>query len=82
MLRYIARASAQNLGVIFVTHNPHHAYAVGDKFVILKRGRTIGIWTKDELSREEMIRSMSGADELDTLSHELDELSHRDRDEV
>ena len=27
------------LGVIFITHNPHHAYPVGDRFVLLKRGR-------------------------------------------
>ncbi len=78
VLRYIAQAKARNLGVIFITHNPHHAYPVGDKFIILKRGRTLGIWTKDELSREEMIRSMSGADELEALSHELDEVARRD----
>jgi simple sugar transport system ATP-binding protein len=78
VLRYVAQAKARNLGVIFITHNPHHAYAVGDKFIILKRGRTLGIWTKNELSREEMVRSMSGADELDALKHELDELGRRD----
>jgi simple sugar transport system ATP-binding protein len=78
VLKYVAQARARNLGVIFITHNPHHAYAVGDKFIILKRGRTLGIWTKDELSREEMIRSMSGADELEALSHELDEVARQD----
>ena len=77
VLRYIAQARARNLGVIFITHNPHHAYPVGDKFIILKRGRTLGIWTKDELSREEMIRSLSGAAEFEALSHELDEVSRR-----
>lgn len=78
VLRYVAQAKARNLGVIFITHNPHHAYAVGDRFIILKRGRTLGIWTKNELSREDMVRSMSGADELDALKHELDELGRRD----
>jgi simple sugar transport system ATP-binding protein len=72
VLRYVALARARGLGVIFITHNPHHAYIVGDRFIILKRGKTLGIWNKDELSREEMIRSMSGADELDALSHELE----------
>jgi simple sugar transport system ATP-binding protein len=78
VLRYIAQARARNLGVIFITHNPHHAYAVGDKFTILKRGRTFGTFTKDELSREEMVRMMSGADELDALSHELAEFARTD----
>jgi simple sugar transport system ATP-binding protein len=79
VLRYIAQARARNLGVIFITHNPHHAYAVGDRFTILKRGRTFGTFTKDEMSREEMVRMMSGADELDALSHELQEFEHTDQ---
>lgn len=78
VLRYIAQARARNLGVIFITHNPHHAYAVGDKFTILKRGRTFGTFTKSEMSREEMVRMMSGADELDALSHELEEFARTD----
>lgn len=78
VLRYIAQARARNLGVIFITHNPHHAYAVGDKFTILKRGRTFGTFTKAEMSREEMVRMMSGADELDALSHELEEFARTD----
>jgi simple sugar transport system ATP-binding protein len=78
VLRYIAQARDRNLGVIFITHNPHHAYAVGDRFTILKRGRTLGTWTRDEITREDMIRSMSGADELEALSHELDEVARRD----
>jgi simple sugar transport system ATP-binding protein len=78
VLRYIAQAAARDLGVVFITHNPHHAYAVGDRFIILKRGKTLGMWNKDEITREEMIRSMSGADELEALSHELDEVARRD----
>jgi simple sugar transport system ATP-binding protein len=79
VLRYIAQARDRNLGVVFITHNPHHAYAVGDRFTILKRGRTFGTFTRDELSREEMVRMMSGADELDALSHELREFEHADQ---
>ncbi len=79
VLRYIAQARSRGLGVIFITHNPHHAYAVGDRFTILKRGRTFGTFTKEELSREEMVRMMSGADELDALSHELEEFEHTDK---
>jgi simple sugar transport system ATP-binding protein len=79
VLRYIAQARDRNLGVVFITHNPHHAYAVGDRFTILKRGRTFGTFTREELSREEMVRMMSGADELDALSHELREFEHSDQ---
>jgi simple sugar transport system ATP-binding protein len=78
VLRYIAQARARNLAVVFITHNPHHAYAVGDRFTILKRGQTFGTFTREELSREEMVRMMSGADELDELSHELKEFERTD----
>ncbi|MEW5987299.1 MAG: ATP-binding cassette domain-containing protein [Chloroflexota bacterium] len=71
VLRYIAQARARGIAVVFITHNPHHAYAVGDRFTILKRGQSFGTFTKEELSREEMVRMMSGADELDALTHEL-----------
>lgn len=75
VLRYIAQARARGISVIFITHNPHHAYPIGDKFTILKRGRTLGTFTKAELSREEMIRMMSGGDELEKLEHELREFT-------
>jgi simple sugar transport system ATP-binding protein len=78
VLRYIAQARARDLGVIFITHNPHHAWAVGDRFTILKRGHCVGTFARAETSREEVVRMMSGADELDELSHELEEFSRED----
>jgi simple sugar transport system ATP-binding protein len=71
VLRYVAQARDRGLGVIFITHNPHHAYPVGDRFVILNRGRLVGDWRKSEISREELVKQMSGGAELDALEHEL-----------
>lgn len=75
VLRYIAQARSQGIAVIFITHNPHHAYPIGNRFTILKRGTTIGTYTKDQMSRDEMIQRMSGADELQNLEHELREFA-------
>ncbi len=75
VLRYIAQARSRGVAVIFITHNPHHAYPIGDKFTILKRGKTQGTFTKAELSLEEMIRMMSGGDELEKLEHEIREIT-------
>lgn len=75
VLRYIAKARAQGVGVIFITHNPHHAYPIGNRFTILKRGTTMGTYTKDNLPREEMTRMMSGGEELERLEHELREFA-------
>ena len=38
VLKYTAAARDAGLGVVFITHNPHHAYLVGDHFIILKLG--------------------------------------------
>ena len=67
VLRYVAQARARGLGVIFITHNVHHAYPVGDAFTILNRGRTYGTFQKEEVSREEVLNMMAGGKELDEL---------------
>ncbi|WP_433185615.1 ATP-binding cassette domain-containing protein [Actinoallomurus sp. CA-150999] len=72
VLRYIVRAKERGLGVIFITHNPHHAYPVGDSFLILNRGRPLGDYTKDEITREQLTALMAGGEELEQLSHELE----------
>lgn len=78
VLRYIVQARARNLGVIFITHNPHHAYPIGDRFTLLNRGRNMGTFTKSEISREELTSMMAGGEELEELSHELAEFARSD----
>ncbi|RPI99807.1 MAG: sugar ABC transporter ATP-binding protein, partial [Chloroflexi bacterium] len=73
VLRYVAQARARGIAVILITHNPHHAYPIGDRFTILKRGRTLGTYLKADLPRDEMIHMMSGGEELEKLEHELRE---------
>jgi simple sugar transport system ATP-binding protein len=71
VLKYIVQARLQDKGVIFITHNPHHAYPVGDRFVLLKRGRMMGSYLKAETSLEQLTALMAGGEELEQLSHEL-----------
>jgi simple sugar transport system ATP-binding protein len=72
VLRYVLQARERGLGVIFISHNPHHAYPVGDRFLILKRGRSIGYHTRDEITLGELTAQMAGGAELDQLAHELE----------
>jgi simple sugar transport system ATP-binding protein len=72
VLRYIVQARERGLGVIFISHNPHHAYPVGDRFLILKRGRPLGSYAKSEVSRDELAALMAGGAELEELAHELE----------
>ena len=71
VLRYVRAAADRGLGVIFISHNPHHAYPVGDRFLLLNRGHSMGDFAKGELSREELTRLMAGGAELAALEHEL-----------
>ena len=71
VLKYVAAARDAGLGVVLITHNPHHAYLVGDRFVLLKRGTMAGSHAKTEIALEELTRQMAGGSELEQLSHEL-----------
>ena len=72
VLRYVLQSAQRGVGVIFITHNPHHAYPVGDHFVLLNRGRVIGDHAKETVTREQLIREMAGGAELEALTHELE----------
>jgi simple sugar transport system ATP-binding protein len=74
VLKYIIQARDRGVAVIFISHNPHHAFPVGDRFVILNRGRMLGSYGKAEITREELIRQMAGGAELDQLQHELESI--------
>jgi simple sugar transport system ATP-binding protein len=78
VLRYISQARARNLGVVFITHNVHHAYPIGDRFTLLNRGRSYGTFKKSEVTREEVVGMMAGGQELEQLTAELAEFSRVD----
>jgi simple sugar transport system ATP-binding protein len=72
VLRYVAQARDRGVGVVLITHNPHHAYPVGDRFLLLNRGRSLGDYAKSEVALDELTRLMAGGAELDQLAHELE----------
>jgi simple sugar transport system ATP-binding protein len=72
VLKYLVQARERGVGVIFITHNPHHAFPVGDRFVLLNRGRMFGGYGKGEIDRDELIQAMAGGAELTQLTHELE----------
>jgi simple sugar transport system ATP-binding protein len=89
VLKYIIQARERGLGVIFITHNPHHAYPVGDRFLLLNRGKSIGYYAKEQVTLDELTGLMAGGSELEQLSHELEaaggaaaEAAHEIEDDV
>ncbi len=78
VLKYIIQAAGMGRGVIFITHNPHHAYPVGDRFVLLRRGRLLGSYLKSETTIEQLTGMMAGGAELEALTHELQGLAQEE----
>jgi simple sugar transport system ATP-binding protein len=72
VLRYIAKARERGVAVVFITHNPHHAYPVGDRFVILRRGEVLGDFNRGDIRLEQLAAMMAGGEELERLAHELE----------
>jgi simple sugar transport system ATP-binding protein len=75
VLRYVAQARAEGLAVIFISHNVHHAYPVGDRFLLLNRGRSMGTFAKSEVTREQVTTMMAGGTELAELEGELEKVT-------
>jgi simple sugar transport system ATP-binding protein len=71
VLKYTAAARDAGLGVVFITHNPHHAYLVGDHFIILKLGKRVLDKKRSEVTLEQLTTEMAGGQELAELGHEL-----------
>lgn len=71
VLRYVDKARQRGMGVVLITHNPHHAYLVGDHFVVLNMGQVILDKPRAAVTLEELTRHMAGGSELAALEHEL-----------
>ncbi|WP_369244137.1 ATP-binding cassette domain-containing protein [Streptomyces sp. R41] len=82
VLKYIAAARDRGLGVIFITHNPHHAYMVGDHFSVLRLGTMELSADRSEVSLEELTNHMAGGTELAALKHELAQVRGVDVEEL
>ncbi|MFJ4620899.1 ATP-binding cassette domain-containing protein [Streptomyces sp. NPDC088812] len=82
VLKYIAAARDRGLGVIFITHNPHHAYMVGDHFSVLRLGTLELSADRSEVGLEELTHHMAGGAELAALKHELAQVRGVDVEEL
>ncbi len=71
VLATIDKVRKQGVAVVFITHNVRHAMAVGDRFTVLNRGKTLGTALKGEITPEELQDLMAGGQELATLEGSL-----------
>ena len=71
VLATVDRVRKQGVGVVFITHNVRHAMAVGDRFTVLNRGKTLGTAKRGEITPEELQDLMAGGQELAQLEGSL-----------
>jgi len=72
VLKLIHKARERGISVIFITHNVHHAYPIGDAFTLLNRGKSMGTFTKESVSKDEVLDMMAGGAEMQTLMNQLE----------
>ena len=71
VLATIDRVRNQGIGIVFISHNVRHAMAVGDRFTVLNRGRTLGTAIKGEIKADELQDMMAGGQEMAELEGSL-----------
>ncbi len=71
VLATIDRVRKTGIGVVFITHNVRHAMAVGNRFTVLDRGKTLGTAKRGEITAEQLQDMMAGGQELATLEGSL-----------
>ncbi len=79
VLKFVIEARLRGLAVILITHNISHAYPVADRFTLLNRGTSKGTFAKADISRDEVVRIMSGGEDMAAMEREIGELLERVR---
>jgi simple sugar transport system ATP-binding protein len=74
VLKFVIEARLRGLAVILITHNINHAYPVADTFTLLNRGASKGTYAKSDISREEVVRIMSGGEDMEAVEREIESL--------
>jgi len=71
VLNTIDKVRKNGIGVVFITHNVRHAMAVGDRFTVLNRGKTLGTAVRGEVDVEELQDLMAGGQDMVKLEQSL-----------
>jgi simple sugar transport system ATP-binding protein len=76
VLKYVLAAKERGVAVVFITHNPHHAFLVGDRFYLLNRGKMTNDFLRKNVKLDELTVAMAGVAELEALTHEIQQVKN------
>jgi simple sugar transport system ATP-binding protein len=71
VLATVDKVRKKGIAVVFITHNVRHAMAVGDRFTVLNRGKTLGTAQRGQIRPEELQDLMAGGQEMASLEGSL-----------
>jgi simple sugar transport system ATP-binding protein len=71
VLRFTNAAKAEGVGIVFITHNAHHALSVGDFFTVLIQGTVAASFRRGERSTTELLTLMAGGEKVEDLAGEM-----------
>lgn len=77
VLKYVLAAKERGVAVVFITHNPHHAFLVGDRFYLLNRGKMTNDFIRKNVKLDELTMAMAGGAELEALTHEIQQVTKK-----
>ena len=58
VLNFVKGLKDKNKSAIFIDHNIIHVYGAADRFIILDRGEIVGEFTKNDISRDELVQKL------------------------
>jgi simple sugar transport system ATP-binding protein len=78
VLRFVNQAKSEGVGIVFITHNAHHAMSAGDYFVVLIQGRVAARFRRGEKSSVEVLSLMAGGEQVEDVAGEFAHLGESD----
>ena len=70
VLNFVKGLKDKNKSAIFIDHNIIHVYGAADRFIILDRGEIVGEFTKNDISRDELVQKLIQLHELGKIKVE------------
>jgi simple sugar transport system ATP-binding protein len=74
VLQSVVAARRQGLAVVYVTNNPRYAHRVGDRYLLLAGGQVAGTLTRADVDADDLIRLLTGGEEMTALMDTLAQL--------
>jgi D-xylose transport system ATP-binding protein len=61
VLDLVKRVQARGLAVVLISHNLSEVFAVADRIEVLRLGRNVASYPRDEKHRDDVVAAITGA---------------------